>query len=185
MTQRRHQSIYTGVCLTRDKRKFRVELRHNGKCYCLGNFGSEEHAARAYDMKSLELRGAKARLNFPLADYQEGGAYYSHRPEPVPEPVPEPAMTRSIDARQSQAACHCGCEQLELCQQHQGLLEEACLGRRLLENFDLADYLDDSDRLAEVIANLLKAGQGKELVTYLIDHPVIQPFLSATFSLPP
>ena len=54
---------------------YNAQISHIGKTMYIGSFNSEEEAARAYDQKCLQLR-ARARLNFPLADYQEGGAFY-------------------------------------------------------------------------------------------------------------
>jgi len=55
---------YRGVA--RDSgRMWKACLYHAGRNYFLGRYATAEAAARAYDLKALELQGAKARLNFP------------------------------------------------------------------------------------------------------------------------
>lgn len=45
--------------------RWRSRIRHNNVLICIGNYDSEEEAARAYDTKALELFGPFARINFP------------------------------------------------------------------------------------------------------------------------
>ena len=58
-------SQYKGVSWHSRDRKWRASIRINYKKYNLGNFSSEEEAARAYDAKAREFFGEHARLNFP------------------------------------------------------------------------------------------------------------------------
>lgn len=58
-------SQYKGVSWHTRDRKWRASIRFNYKKYNLGNFSSEEDAARAYDAKAMEFFGSHARLNFP------------------------------------------------------------------------------------------------------------------------
>ena len=70
-------SRYKGVCSSRGNQRFAAQIwdpdqyrpRH------IGSFGSEEAAARAYDVEVLKLRGNKGQTNFPIEDYLPGGAY--------------------------------------------------------------------------------------------------------------
>gem|GEM_PF-5840041 len=58
-------SSFRGVSKSITPGKFRAHIRYDGKVIQLGTFCSEDAAARAYDIKALETRGANARLNFP------------------------------------------------------------------------------------------------------------------------
>jgi len=42
----------------------------NNKKYYLGNYPSEELAARVYDIHAIKMRGIKARTNFPYNKVQ-------------------------------------------------------------------------------------------------------------------
>ena len=44
---------------------YSARIRHNGDLIHIGNFPTDEDAARAYDTECLRLRGASAILNFP------------------------------------------------------------------------------------------------------------------------
>jgi len=59
-------SLYRGVTYdSRHRSKpWRAEMRHGYRHIYIGNYSSAEEAARAYDLKALALKGAKAKLNF-------------------------------------------------------------------------------------------------------------------------
>lgn len=62
------KSKYLGVSQFHEKTstgKWRARLSHEFKHYYLGQFDTEEAAARAYDAKAKELHGEFANLNFP------------------------------------------------------------------------------------------------------------------------
>ena len=56
----KHKGVYSD-----HGRGIRACIQHEGIYYNLGNFKTEEAAARAYDKKAIELFGEYARLNFP------------------------------------------------------------------------------------------------------------------------
>jgi hypothetical protein len=58
-------SKYKGVSWFKPTKKWRVEMSYQGKYIHLGYFDDETTAALIYDAKAFELRGNKARLNFP------------------------------------------------------------------------------------------------------------------------
>lgn len=58
-------SRFKGVYLDKSSNDWRAQIMHNYKKQNLGNFKSEEDAARAYDAAALRLFGEFARLNFP------------------------------------------------------------------------------------------------------------------------
>lgn len=60
---KKFSSQYAGVCAK--CKKWASKIRHNGILYYLGLFVDEIDAARAYDLKALELYGPNANLNFP------------------------------------------------------------------------------------------------------------------------
>lgn len=60
-------SKYKGVSWFKPTQKWRVEIRYQRKSLHLGYFDDEVTAALMYDAKAFELRGEKARLNFPHA----------------------------------------------------------------------------------------------------------------------
>lgn len=59
---KRATSKYRGVYY--EKHRIRAAIRNGKKIIQLGYFKSEEAAARAYDIKAVELRGENARPNF-------------------------------------------------------------------------------------------------------------------------
>lgn len=48
--------------------RWRTRISLNGKRICIGDYGTAEEAARAYDRAARELHGEFARLNFPDDD---------------------------------------------------------------------------------------------------------------------
>ena len=64
----RKTSHFTGVSYEKNRRglkKYRVLMKIDGKCKCIGKFLTAEEAALAYDKKAKELNGDLALLNFP------------------------------------------------------------------------------------------------------------------------
>lgn len=57
-------SQYKGVSLDKNNKKWRAQIRLNGKYIHLGRFSDEKKAAKAYDKTAKELFGKFARLNF-------------------------------------------------------------------------------------------------------------------------
>jgi len=64
-------SRFLGVYLNKEKKRWAVHLRHQGKRIFLGYFDSELEAARAYDRAAIKFHGEFARLNFPREDYND------------------------------------------------------------------------------------------------------------------
>lgn len=60
------RSIYKGASLHAASGLWRATLRHNGKHINVGYFKIEVHAAYAYDLAAVRLRGEFARTNFPV-----------------------------------------------------------------------------------------------------------------------
>lgn len=60
-------SKYKGVCFSARDERWVARIKKDRKVFCLGNYKSEDVAARAYDQKALELYGEFARLNFAEA----------------------------------------------------------------------------------------------------------------------
>jgi len=58
-------SQYVGVCLCKKGKKWRANINYRNKQYFLGNYNTEEEAARAYDEKAIEFHKENAKLNFP------------------------------------------------------------------------------------------------------------------------
>lgn len=60
--------MYRGVKYSDPLRCWTASIRVNKQYHYLGEFGTAEEAARAYDQKATELLGQYATLNFPKAD---------------------------------------------------------------------------------------------------------------------
>jgi len=61
-------SKYRGV--SRNGSNWQVLIMANNKKYYIGNYSSEELAARIYDIHAIKMRGIKARTNFPYNNVQ-------------------------------------------------------------------------------------------------------------------
>lgn len=70
ITKRRkgNTSGYTGV--SKCGKRWAASIGDRGKTIYLGSFGNKEEAARARDLKAIELHGEFASLNFPIEDYE-------------------------------------------------------------------------------------------------------------------
>jgi hypothetical protein len=62
-------SGYWGVQKTDNKKRWVAHISIGRKSVNLGTFSTPEDAARAYDKKAFEIRGNKAKLNFPKENY--------------------------------------------------------------------------------------------------------------------
>ena len=62
---RKGTSKYKGVCKTSDNKRWRSQIRANGKKLHLGETHSEIEAAILYDIAARKYHGKFARLNFP------------------------------------------------------------------------------------------------------------------------
>lgn len=67
-----YSSRFKGVYWERDRRRYRAAIRLNGKSLRLGRYRHEEDAAKAYDVKAVELFGEFAATNFPVSESCEG-----------------------------------------------------------------------------------------------------------------
>jgi len=66
--RKNNTSGYVGV--TKEGRKWLASVRHNYKTYRLGRFEDKVEAARARDLKAIELHREFASLNFPREEYK-------------------------------------------------------------------------------------------------------------------
>jgi hypothetical protein len=65
---RNNTSGYTGV--SKNKNRWCASIAYNNRRYYIGSFVSKEEAARARDLKAIELHGEFASLNFPREEYK-------------------------------------------------------------------------------------------------------------------
>lgn len=63
-------SQYIGVCWNKQCQKYQAQIMVNENHIYLGLFNIEEEAAKAYDIKALELFGSNAKTNFKIIDGQ-------------------------------------------------------------------------------------------------------------------
>lgn len=66
--ERKKSSQYLGVSKDCNKKKLRTKrwsaiIKHEGKCYRLGRYLTEEEAAEVYNKKAIELFGSSAKIN--------------------------------------------------------------------------------------------------------------------------
>ncbi len=61
----RGTSRYKGVCYYKDRSNWVAHICKNGKSLHIGYFTTEVEAAKAYDVKAVELFGEFAKTNFP------------------------------------------------------------------------------------------------------------------------
>jgi hypothetical protein len=62
-------SKYHGVCW--ESKKWKAQIKYDGKDHRIGAFDDEEEAARSYDTAARAHHGSKARLNFPTEGEQQ------------------------------------------------------------------------------------------------------------------
>lgn len=60
-------SIYLGVSLYKRDKKWRADIRKNGKSKFIGLFLNEQDAAVAYDKEAIQMHGNFANLNFKVS----------------------------------------------------------------------------------------------------------------------
>jgi hypothetical protein len=71
-------SSFIGVSWCKKAERWKSSLRFEGKTVRIGDYDKEIDAARARDMKAIELAGDAYRLNFPRAEY-ENDAFSNHQ----------------------------------------------------------------------------------------------------------
>lgn len=64
-------SKYVGVSWNSSDKRWRAQIRENGRPVVIGCFKDENEAAKARDEHALRLNGPYARLNFPLKKLDE------------------------------------------------------------------------------------------------------------------
>jgi hypothetical protein len=64
--KKKAKNTYRGVYWNRKDKRWSCRITNAGKTLWVGNFVDEVAAAKAYDIKAIELHGAFAMLNFPI-----------------------------------------------------------------------------------------------------------------------
>eukprot|EP01047_Picozoa_sp_COSAG01_P001985 COSAG01_NODE_49_length_31891_cov_29.945773_27_plen_497_part_00 len=92
-------SAYRGVSWSKHAGQWCVTIMHQGREHYLGCFADEGDAARAYDARARQLRGASARLNFPGEGERQG------RARQRVDPQARAASAAVVAIRQRQQRC--------------------------------------------------------------------------------
>lgn len=82
--RRKLSTGFKGVQSNKDGTRFYARISVNDKTIALGGYSTAEEAAKAYDLKAVEIHGEFAWTNFPLTDYI---------PLEVEEEIQEPTVT--------------------------------------------------------------------------------------------
>ncbi|GJN17382.1 hypothetical protein PR202_gb04444 [Eleusine coracana subsp. coracana] len=90
-------SLYRGVAKHHHNGRWEARIGHAGgkKYVYLGTFGSQEEAARAYDLAAVEIRGRSAITNFDISSYLQPAP----RAQPRPPAPPDAAAAAAAQAR--------------------------------------------------------------------------------------
>uniref|UniRef100_A0A7R9VMF8 AP2/ERF domain-containing protein n=1 Tax=Chlamydomonas euryale TaxID=1486919 RepID=A0A7R9VMF8_9CHLO len=67
----RGKSQFRGVSWCEKVKKWRALLWDGSKQRFLGHYASDQDAARSYDRALVELKGAEAKTNFPMGEYEK------------------------------------------------------------------------------------------------------------------
>lgn len=67
-TSGRKSGSYKGVHYNKLRGKWIAQITHNYKCFCLGSFDDEQHAASAYNEAAVRLHGEHAYVNIMPED---------------------------------------------------------------------------------------------------------------------
>lgn len=59
-------SKHRGVYLNKRTGRFQAQIRKNGYCHTIGTFANQDEAAKAYNIKAIEMHGEFARLNLSV-----------------------------------------------------------------------------------------------------------------------
>ena len=76
---RSYTSAYRGVTWNKNDRKWLVKISVKGKTRYVGNYRDEIEAAKAFDAAAREIRGDKAKVNFPLNKIEKDQSKYSSK----------------------------------------------------------------------------------------------------------
>eukprot|EP00775_Hariotina_reticulata_P009690 gene9690-9848_t len=69
-SDRQPSSKFKGVCWSKTNKRWQAAIFVHSRNLYLGCYNEELDAAKAYDWVALTTRGADAKINFPLSDYQ-------------------------------------------------------------------------------------------------------------------